>query len=252
MPKKKMKNEFNKIYKASAIASIIQNTKEHSNNVLGWKLIDGKKIISHLHLRVNKPYKSEFILCAKRKEEVNQLREILSSEGQINIFFPDDFVLFQCEVIRINHSNTEIAVNYPKMMAQIDRRRSLRYEVSCKDKVLISLKKNINLFTKNEQFFNKTVRDLSCGGVAFTINRGERHFFKKNDYFEEVVIELNGKKHLVSASIIHCLETKPSAPNNLSYPEYRISLKFDSIEEKSINEINEFIIKKIDFQKDVS
>ncbi len=246
-----MNNKLSKIQSKDSIASIISSTKDDQKKVMGWRIIEGKKQTIELYIRVIRSFRNEFVLRVKNKEDEVLFKQLHISLESFNIFFPKDLVLFQSQIKSRDLETGDLTLEFPSMIAQVDRRKSMRYEYSDEERSEIKLLKKFNLLNQKQQLFKKQLIDLSSGGLSFYISKADKKFFKENDIFENVQIQVAEIEMDINLTILSCLEVKPTATNGLSYPVFKISTKFNSISNEKQELIEEYVFEKIDFNKAV-
>lgn len=246
-----MNNKLSKIQSKDSIASIISSTKSEQKKVMGWRIIDGKKQTVELYIRVIRSFRNEFILRVKSKEDETMFKQLHISLESFNIFFPKDLVLFQSKIKSRDLETGDLILEFPSMIAQVDRRKSMRYEYSDGERSEIKLLKKFNLLNQKQQFFKKQLIDLSGGGLSFYISKADKKFFKEADKFDNVQIKVADEEIDVNLIVLSCLEVKPTATNGLSYPVHKISAKFNKLSKEKIEFIEEYVFQKIDFNKAV-
>ena len=62
-------NSLSKITQKSAIDSLIENTKSEDKQVVGWRIVEGKKQTVELYVRVIRSFRNEFILRVRNSED---------------------------------------------------------------------------------------------------------------------------------------------------------------------------------------
>lgn len=247
-----MNNKLSKINSKDSIMSIINNTKEGDKKVTGWRIIEGKKQTVDLYIRVIRAFRNEFVLRVKDSKDERLFKTLHISLESFNVFFPKDLVLFQAKIKSRDLDTGDLTLELPSMIAQVDRRKSLRYEFKSNESVKIDILKKFNLMNQKQQLFKKDLCDLSSGGASFYVSKADRKFFKESDVLENVALYINdGEVNDTILKVISCIEIKPSALNCLSYPVYKVSVKFDNISDKSKEIIEEYVFQKIDFNKAV-
>lgn len=247
-----MNNKLSKINSKDSIMSIINNTKEADKKVTGWRIIEGKKQTVELYIRVIRAFRNEFVLRVKDSNDERLFKTLHISLENFNVFFPKDLVLFQAKIKSRDLETGDLTLELPSMIAQVDRRKSMRYEFKETESVKINILKKFNLMNQKQQLFKKDLCDLSSGGAAFYISKADRKFFKESDLLENIELQIDNKEISdLSLKVISCNEIKPSSTNDLSYSVYKVSAKFESISINSKEAIEEYVFQKIDFNKAV-
>ena len=245
-------NSLSKITQKSAIDSLIENTKSENKQVIGWRIVEGKKQTVELYVRVIRSFRNEFILRVRNPEDEALFKKLHVSTESFNVFFPKDLVIFQSKIKSRDPSNGDLVMEYPSMVAQVDRRKSLRYEVEENEELEINILKKFNLINQSQRIFKKQAYDISTGGLSFLVTKSERKFFKEGDHISSVQIELSQKDLDLKTKVVSTLEIKPTKNNSLSYTTYKVALSFEQLDEKTRALIEKYVFEKIDFSKAVS
>lgn len=242
-------NKLKKNYNAWAIFSIINNVKIKEKTIVGWKIVAGKKITTDLTIKIIKKFNGEILLSPVSSYSRKVLEQIVTSTNKLNIFFPEDMVLFQSDVKDFNERGITILI--PDMIAQLDRRQYLRYQVDEKISVDATFIKNRPGMSNKVQKFKKNCFDISAGGISFYVSKTEYAFFRNGDVIEKIVIMIEKNQIVTSASVVNIFQIDPNDRNGLYYKSWKVCLKFDKIHENSIRKINEFVFQHVDFVEDV-
>lgn len=242
-------NKLKKNYHDWAIFSIINDVKIKEKNVVGWKIVAGKKITTDLTIKIIRKFNGEMVLSPKSSYQRNILESMITANNKLNIFFPTEMVLFQSEVKEYNERG--VTIDIPDMIAQLDRRQYLRYKVEEDVQVEIEFKKNKSGVNDILQKFKKQCFDISAGGLSFYVSKTEYSYFRRGDEIEQIDLIMDGKKVKIAAEIINIFDQEPDSRNGLFYKSWKICLQYSKIQEDTRKKINDFVFQNVDFVEDV-
>jgi len=231
-----------------AIFSLINNTKLSENQVLGWRIVAGKKVTSELYIRVIRKFRDEFVVRGKSEKESNTLNNLIASSGVLNFYLVDDMALFQSEVKHVD-SNGDFVFSMPKMIAQIDRRKHMRVFMNSEVGAKIRFFKENEGHRVTKQQFEKSCFDLSAGGLSFFISRAESKFFNLEDEIEKIELSMNGAKVRLKATIVNVFDVEPDERNQLNYKAKKVCIRYKDTDPQVVKKINQFVFKHSDFDE---
>lgn len=242
-------NKLKKNYDEFAIASIIESTKEHEKQIIGWRLVGDKKVTVDLSIRVIRKFRDEIIFKATTEEGHYQLQSMVNGADKLNFYFPQDMMLFQSE-IKSFETKDNLVIKYPKMIAQVDRRKDLRLFIEEDHPVSVKFSKKNHGQISSSQVFDKRCFDLSAGGLSFVVSRGEFKFFQKDDIFDFTLL-IESKENKVQGRVVNILEVEPDKRNKLNYKGWKICLNFEKLDEKLAKMINSYVFNFVEIDKEV-
>jgi hypothetical protein len=240
-------SKLKKNFSAWAIFSILNNTKLDEKEVIGWRLVGGKKVTTQLRIRVIRKFRGEIAIVPVDEEMSKEFDTVLSGMDKLNLYLPEDMVLFQSEIKSI--LNNEVVVGIPKMIAQVDRRKYLRLQVSAELNVMVAFKKKSKSLSANIQNFKKSCFDISAGGLSFITSRMELKFFNIGDDLKMLLL-FDDQKITISGEIVTIIEVSPEENSNLHYKGWKICVKYKTISSAQRKLIDEFVFKNINTQID--
>lgn len=231
-----------------AIFSLVNNTKINESQIMGWRIVAGKKVTSEVFIRVIRKFRNEFVVRAVSESEKNKLNNLLASSGNLNFYLVQDMVLFQTEVKHID-SNGDFVFKMPEMIAQIDRRKYMRIFLDNRVKALCTFyKKNHGHKIVNQQF-QKECFDISAGGLSFFISKAESKFFEKGDLIEQIRIKIDENWVNVKGDVVNVIDVEPDERNNLHYKAIKVCVKYYDTADQARKTIDEFVFKHIDLEE---
>lgn len=232
-----------------AIFSIINNAKIQDKEVIGWRLIGGKKVTAQVKIRVIRKSRDEIVIIPVSDVDMSDFNTVLSGMDKLNIYLPNDMVLFQ-SIIKYKQQD-EVVISIPKMIAQIDRRNYLRLVARPELNIRLSFYKKGHTLRENVQSFDKPCFDISAGGLSFVISRLESKFFKVGDYISKMNLMIGDIKIPLNGEVVNIFEVNPEHGNNLHYKGWKICMKYKGINDKLQQLIDNYVFKNIDSQIDV-
>ncbi|MCT4642528.1 MAG: PilZ domain-containing protein [Bacteriovoracaceae bacterium] len=248
----KPSNKLQQTTDRAMIESFICNTKQDQRSVLAWKFVDGKKVTVKVYIRVIRLFKSEFVIKAKSSNDQQLFDDLTVGSQEINIFFPDDVVIFRTKIKSRDNYLKDITLGIPSSIALINRRKSLRYVIGDDKDVSIHFFKEKSVLFDSFQRFEKPSFDISTGGISFIVSRTEKKMFSGDDIIGNLEVEIADKRINVMAQVVNVYEINPDERNDFMYKSYKVSLKFLSLLEEDKDIIDSYILEKISLNKDVS
>lgn len=237
-------NTLKKNFSSWAIFSIINNTKLNEKPVIGWRLISGKKVTVEIFIRVIRKFRNEFIIRAISPEGRKTLSGLVAGADKLNLYLPDDLVLFQSSIKAIDE-NGDIVVSMPEMIAQIDRRKHLRLLVENDIKSSISFDKKSHGQRENVQKFSKKCFDISAGGLSFIISKSEAKYFEIGDKVDNIELSIGERTTRIKGKIVNILEIEPDEYNNLHYKAQKVCIRYHEPTQIQQKVINEYVFKYV-------
>lgn len=241
------KNKLKKNNSAWAIFSIINNTKISEKPIVGWRMVAGKKVTVDLYIRVIRKFRNEFVIRPVKESGQKTLADLIAGSENLNLFFPEDLVLCQSNVKKID-SNGDITITMPEMIAQIDRRKYLRLFRESGVNIGIEFKKELGTHTERVQFFTKDCFDISAGGLSFIISRTESKYFHKDNNINSMILNLDGKKTKISGRVVNIFDIEPDDQNGLIYKSKKVCIQFMEPTVKQQKVINDYVFQYLDIE----
>lgn len=244
-------NKLKQSFDLHAIESIITSTKDSAKQIIGWKIIGDQKITIDLEIKILRKNRDEIVLVSENISKTSLLEMLANGSDKINIYLPEDMALFQSDVKSFEKENGRITISYPKMFAQVERRKHLRLFLTEELPVPISFHKSNQGHNKSIQFFTKTCFDISAGGLSFIASKIEQKFFQEKDKIEKIKISLDDKEFLLDAEVINILDIEPNDKNKLHYRGFKICLQFKDLDHEKQKFINSYVFRNSHIEKQV-
>ena len=241
-------NNLKKNYSSWAIFSIVNNAKLNEKPIVGWRIINGKKVTVDVYIRVIRKFRNEFIIRPSRSSGKSVLDKLVAGSEKINIFLPNELVLCQCEIKNID-SNGDIVLNMPEMIAQIDRRKHLRLFRDEGVNIGVEFQKELNGHEGRVQHFKKDCFDISAGGLSFIVSRTESKYFLKHNLIESIILDLDGKKTKINGLVVSMFDIEPDERNGLLYKSKKVCIQYVHPTAKQQKVINDYVFKYIDLRE---
>jgi c-di-GMP-binding flagellar brake protein YcgR len=232
-----MKNIMKKSKKINLLTNNLEYLKLHSKEIVVWRIVNEKKIISEAKVKLIRKYRQEVVLSVNLNQD---LYNILSGSEVVNVFLPDNGVIFQSK-IKSFVENAELVIMLPSEFAQLERRKNMRYapeneEISCFIGVIDKNLKKIN--------FKKNLLDISAGGASFVCSKDESKLFKLGDELE-CIVSLNDKYVKLRAKIVNVIHVDPAVFTSYCYGGWKSSVCFIDHGEDIKRMINNYIFKQV-------
>lgn len=209
------------------ISEIINTTKEKMGYIMIWIMHGEEKVTAEMYIHIIRKAKNEIIL--KPLADSNRLVQgIIGNREEVNVFFPTDLVFFQAKVKSLDPSG-ELVLSVPDMIAQVDRRKSLRVTIKNSMKVEASFYKSFFSHKVNTQLFKKPCFDVGTGGLSIILSRMEMKYFNVGDRVVGIILQIDDKKIEVEGVIVNMLPIEPDAYNKLIYKGNKVCLKFENL-----------------------
>lgn len=243
-------NNLKKNRNAWAIFSILNNAKVQARPAIAWRMSAGKKVTADVFIRVIRKSRNEILFRGVDPANHKLFSSLVSGRDKINFFLPEEMVLFQTEVKSFDSSG-DATVHIPEMIAQIDRRKHMRLYTGDMTLARAKFQKQTHMQRGNIQLFDKTCFDISAGGFSFIASKLESKFFMKDDKIETVKILAEDTEITVSGKIVNILDVEPDGRNNLHYKARKICVRYDRIEPKDRQFLNDFVFRHADLTEAV-
>lgn len=220
-----IKNELKKNTDTKAIDSLILNAQQESKGVLVWRIFDGVKILENAKIRVVRKSRNEIVIkCDGNIDEF--LNKIISGTNSLNVYIPDDIVLFRSKIKKIEDDG-EVVIEYPEEIAQIDRRKYLRVDLKDGEgKLKIILDKTNTLVGNKQESYEFKVESLSASGCSISIGKGQNHIFRDQTKFKHV--ELSYRDEIYKLEIELKDLKQVSSDENL-YTQKQVTMEFINV-----------------------
>ncbi len=225
-----------------AIFSIVNNAKLQNKTIIGWNIIAGKKYTVEVSFHVIRKFRNELIIRAVGESSKAKLANLVTGKEKINFYLPSDLVLFQTSIKQLEE-NGDVKVTFPSKIAQVDKRKNIRLKIESGMKVNLIFRKEVSGIGETTQIFEKSVYDLSGGGLSFIISRTEKSFFKKNDKICAAELSIDHKKIHITGEVKLIQEIKPEKHNGLNYKGWKVSLAFEDLDKNEKNLIEDFVFR---------
>ncbi len=238
-----------------SIFSILSNAKISESSAIAWKLIGGSKVTADLRFRLIRKFRNEieFIPLPNNKSNLDR---VISGNETINIFLPDQAILFQGKIKGYGQSqspgyksDTILRLTVPDMIAQIDRRKHLRLAITEELDAKIAFAKALELQRRQVQTFKKDCYDISSGGCSFIVSQAERRFFPIGDMVDDILISLEGTHLKMAGKIVNTIKVEPNDSNNLLYTGHKICVEFQDPAKEVVDLIKVFVFKYLELDE---
>lgn len=222
---------------------MLLNAKEKQHPVYVWRIIGDKKILSQIKLDLILSARGE-LRISPTEESLIAFNHVVGGCRNINLFFPNSSTLFQSEV-KEGHGDYGLVISMPNFIAQMERRKWLRMTGEMNSKLRIQFSKKTSLPHPMNQFFSKSLTDISAGGSSFFVSRAELRFLAEGEELKNLELLVDGIKMKVNAKVLRVQElSRHSYPSALG-KTYKVSLSFSHIDKKDQDQLAKFIFQNL-------
>ncbi len=241
---KKGNNQLIQNEDEKAIFNILLDAKQAELKCMIWKLVGTTKISAEAFIQVIRKFDGEIVFRAVSPGHNEKMKSIVSGADEANVYIMEKAVLFRSKVRKVEGNDLVLA--FPKMLAQAERRKSLRlivpYEVGCE----VEFFKTTTTNGVQTQIFEKKCYDVSTGGLSFLLNRSETKFFEIGDSISNLKVKLDGLEFMTEGRIVNFIPVEPGPGNDVIYKGVRVCIKFEAIDEIAKDAVNSFVFKHLE------
>jgi len=234
-----MTNLMRKHKSQKSLLEMLGSAKIENDGIVAWRMINNKKIIVDVYVKVIRKYRDEMILETK-VESIEKLEMLISGSETLNFFISGFGLLFQSKIKSYNEKN-QLIVSVPSEYAQLERRKYLRYQLENENiDCFISLFENGSLRKLKKRAF-----DISAGGVSFIVSKMEAKFFNPGSKLENFVFQIESKFIKTTAKVMNIVYLEPNMSSDLLYGGWKVSISFISNEIEFIKLVDDYVFSKI-------
>lgn len=234
---------FTRIDDKDTVLKYLTSIKESSGSALIWKIIGDSKFTAEVKIEAIRKTRGDFILVPD-EGDADKVQSLMGTNGFIDFYIPESSLIFRCKI-----RQTEAPVRYflevPEFMAQIERRQSLRLDLSDSNEVTIKFSKHQEPSKTIQQKFSKNCFDISAGGLSFLVSRLESKSFKVNDFIRAVEIQTPQWKSQVILQVALVKELTPDENSDISYKAWKVSCRFISLDDISKKYLTKFVFERL-------
>lgn len=240
-----------------AIFSILSSAKDHGKTVIAWKMSLGKKVTAEVFLRVIRKSRGEILFKGVDATNQKVLSSLVSGAETLNIFLPEELVLFQSKLKHFDSSG-DVILEIPEMIAQVDRRKNLRLTIPDWLSVKARFVKKTKSKTGSNQLFKrdkgeekgqqleKECFDISAGGLSFIVSRAESKLYSAGESIEGIQLLFKEREVHVAGTVVNILDVEPNGGNGLHYRGRKICVNFNHVEKEDRIFLENFVFRHAD------
>lgn len=229
------------------IFDFLKNIKINDERLLVWKMSGGSKLTVKVSLKIIKKFNNQLVLEVD-SSLFEKLNVISSGSEFINFFVMNKGLLFRCRFVSLNRSESQLIVKFPEMVAQAERRKSLRHVLpDTSDACRVGFYKRT--VEGQNQMFKKSCYDISSGGFSFLITKAESKFFAINDDLLQINLEVEDMNFSVDGRIVNFIPVEPGPENSIIYAGFRVCVQFTELDPVTRDLIEIYVFKHIDFEQ---
>lgn len=219
------------------------SAKERNEEAYVWRIVGDKKVLAPVRFEVIKKVKSELVIVpGENAKEI--FLHVLGGADHLNFFLPNSSLLFQCSVKQFE-SNGSLSLQFPKFIAQVDRRKNLRMEAIDHPKLRVQFCKTVAATQPTKQFYGKGLFDLSAGGLTFLVTKAESRHFITGEKLKNIEIIVNDQKIITSASILRVQELNEIESQEHPYKAWKVTFTFDSLQKRDQDLLTKFVFENV-------
>ena len=207
------------------IFDFLKDVKIRKEKCLVWRAQGKEKITAEVELSVIRKFNGEVVFNATSKGQLEKLRTVISGCEFTNVFVINKSVLFRSKIKFLDHED-KLVLHFPQMVAQAERRKSLRLIMEGNEECRIKLQHQILGRESRVQKFDKALYDLSAGGLAFVTNSAESKLFNVGDALPSLYLTIEGEEYRVPGKVVNLIPVEPGPQNKLVYGGHRICVEF--------------------------
>lgn len=230
---------------AKSIFNILKDAKLEQMRCLVWKMVGTTKYTAEVEIDVIRKFDNELILRSVSDGHYEKVKTIVSGSEQVNVFIMEKAIMFRAKIKKLD-LDQKLCIQFPKMIAQAERRKDLRLvfpsDLSCP----VQFFKTLTGGKVQTQIFEKNCYDLSAGGLSVLINKSESKFFEIGDEISDMKIEIEKEVVSLDGKIVNFIPVEPGPDNKLIYKGLRVCLKFEEVSDEDKKLINMFVFKHLD------
>jgi len=237
-------NKLKKIHDSSLIYTLLQSTKDHNHEIWFWRMVGEIKHLVPVKFEVIRKSRSDFAIVPSVGFE-SEVKDLVGGNSTMDFYIPESGILLRAKLKKFEQETGRFYLEVPEFLAQVERRKNFRLNVFEQDQVVLQFTKNILQPRPQSQLFMKSCFDISAGGFSFLVSRLEGKYFKDGDRVPAIQLKVGERAIPVDASVVLIREIEPDAHNGLNYKVWKVSCKFDKIDDIPKKFLEKYIFERI-------
>jgi hypothetical protein len=235
------------------IQELMDKAHKENSRIIAWRDIGGEKITVDVFIRTVRKARNEIEIYS-RDFSSDAYEKVLVGKGDVNLYIPELALLFQTKIYRMSGQDSAV-VSYPKMIAQVERRKHLRLNLvgSPTEEVGCFFYKSINAkFLQTDiqtQYFEKNCHDISAGGLSLVLPKPAAKFFNEGELITQIFLALEGEELKTDGAVVAKVPIEPTKDNKLHYKGIKICLEFKNLKKEDQQKIEDFVFKNLRFDE---
>lgn len=234
-------NKFKVFKNSKALQMLLNKARLDFESLVIWRFGGGRKLTAEIKLKVIRKHRDELVF-SPLNSQIKELEELLAGCEYVNIFMPNDGVLFQSRLLGYDEDKT-LTITRPSEYVQIDRRAHLRLNVSEKSDIKVVLPQKKSFFRKE---LHKSLYDISAGGFSVLCSKNELREVFVDLRIKDVQFIFNGKPYNVDTKIVYHKELDPNVNTDIIYKCWKVSFQFLKIDLKLKEAINSYVFNHLE------
>ncbi len=178
---------------------------------------------------------------------INKILKYLNGVEKFHCYFPINSILFETEVVGIDHLN-HLNLKFPRLILEQDKRLNKRFIVDADSHCKLKIAKNFNSFLSGERqiIIEKPIYDLSINGISFLTNEAEKSKFIIGEYIKNATITFDDIKIQMDLKVASMIRLSGKLNSNYKSNIWKIGFLIgeSKVKHEYINRLK-FMKKKI-------
>ena len=217
------------------------SSKDTQDDIFVWKLIGGEEFLGLVRIESVSKSRKEFCIVPMENNE-RAVQNLLMNQSHIDFYIPNSSLLLRCS-LKKSEAPVRYYLNFPKHVAQLDRRSSTRISSLEANDVVVQFSSKAE--RGQIQHFSKSCFDISSGGFSFYVSKMEKKFFNPGEALSDLRIKTKQWDLKVEAQLILSKEIEPDEYNGLGYKVWRINCRFKNLDQVSRRHLDRYILERI-------
>lgn len=202
---------------------VLREAIQKKTKVIAWSLPNNLFISNLVNLTFFDFEKKEIILTPLKGEK-NELAKMINGFGRINIYLPEESVVFVSKIKSLTKDG-KITLGLPLFSKFFERRAEERIDLDSTVRAE---------FMVEGISYRKELLDISSGGFSLVFLKNEKVKWSKEKIIKNINLKFKGSSNQITVDgrIAKILKISPFSLDKCPYGGFRISLQFIDLEDK--------------------
>ena len=202
---------------------VLREAIQKKTKVIAWSLPNNLFISNLVNLTFFDFEKKEIILTPLKGEK-NELAKMINGFGRINIYLPEESVVFVSKIKSLTKDG-KITLGLPLFSKFFERRAEERIDLDSTVRAE---------FMVEGISYRKELLDISSGGFSLVFLKNEKVKWSKEKIVKNINLKFKGSSNQITVDgrIAKILKISPFSLDKCPYGGFRISLQFIDLEDK--------------------